>query len=350
LAKKKKIDTKDIQRISKIKWKYTQRKIVNTVLILILIAIIVGAGYYVYAKLNLGNKTVPSDVAATVNGEPITLADLDKKYSTVPEQYRTMISKAQFLEQMIEEKMLLIQAKKDNIAASDEEVNATISRLLTQYKLTDEQLKTELQAQGMSYDDFVQYYRNELIIAKLLNNSVKSENVTDAEIEAYYNQNKEQFNIPESINASHIIICYNESIRCVSNLTKDEAFRKISDIKLMLKQGKSFADLAKQYSEDGSAALGGSLGYFAKGEMDSSFEKAAFSLKVGEVSDIVETPFGYHLIMVTGIRPATNLTIANVSSEIRDTLQAQLQQASFNTYVSKLRNESDIKIYLNESS
>jgi parvulin-like peptidyl-prolyl isomerase len=104
----------------------------------------------------------------------------------------------------------------------------------------------------------------------------------------------------EQVRASHILLMYEGSMRSSATRSKDKAAKQIADLKQQLDQGASFADLAKQHSDCPSGSDGGDLGSFGRGQMVGEFETAAFGMSVGQVSDVVETPFGYHLIQRTG--------------------------------------------------
>ncbi len=141
----------------------------------------------------------------------------------------------------------------------------------------------------------------------------------------YYENNKEKYVHKEQVRASHILI------KIDKKTTEQAAKAKIEEIKKELDKGADFAELAKKYSQDGSASNGGDLGFFGKGQMVPEFEKAAFSLKKGEISNPVKTQFGFHLIKVTDKRPAGNEKFETVKLKIakillsKDKLQATIK-------------------------
>lgn len=149
-------------------------------------------------------------------------------------------------------------------------------------------------------------------------------NVTDAALSQYYETNKARFQEPEQRSASHILVL---------TQGKDKAAAKAQAEKLLAQvkaNPAGFADLARKHSEDpGSAAKGGSLGTFGRGAMVPPFEKAVFSMKVGEISDLVESEFGFHIIRVDGIVPGTLLALETVKEDIRAELTAQEAERKF---------------------
>lgn len=141
----------------------------------------------------------------------------------------------------------------------------------------------------------------------------KSVKVTDAGIQQYYETNQSEFSTPEQIHARHIIV------RLTSSPTPEQeqmARTKISQALSRIRAGEDFAKVAQEMSEDGTAKKGGDLGFFSRGEMDSDFEKVAFSAPVGIVSDIFKTQFGYHIIKVEGKREARVQPLTEVKSTI----------------------------------
>ena len=103
----------------------------------------------------------------------------------------------------------------------------------------------------------------------------------------------------EQVRASHILLMYQGSMRSTATRSKDDAQREIQSIKDQLDQGSEFDDLAQEHSDCPSSQKGGDLGTFGRGQMVDAFEDTAFSLPVGEISDVIETPFGYHVIKRT---------------------------------------------------
>jgi peptidyl-prolyl cis-trans isomerase C len=152
-------------------------------------------------------------------------------------------------------------------------------------------------------------------LSKLTGSRVEEQaKITDADLQKFYDQNKEKFKTSDQIKASHILL-----------KTEKEA----QDVLAQLKAGGKFEDLARKYSVDPAGAKGGDLGWFGKGSMIPEFEKVAFALKEGETSGIVKTKFGYHIIKVTGKRAAGVLPLAEVKDQIKAALLPERQQEIF---------------------
>lgn len=150
--------------------------------------------------------------------------------------------------------------------------------------------------------------------------------ITDAEVEAYFIKNKETIKQVEQIKASHILIKVDDWKNEQSVQEKYTQARIILD---EIKKGADFAEMAKKYSNDASGQNGGDLGYFTRGQMVVPFETAAFGLKPGEISDVVKTEYGFHIITVTDKKEATNPTLASMKDQIIDTMKKERIASSF---------------------
>lgn len=163
--------------------------------------------------------------------------------------------------------------------------------------------------------------KNRVLFEELLRREAIHRWVTQADINKYYEQNKQRFFIPEEVKVSHILISprKNENI---NNLTKSdrvgegEAKAQIEKIRKMLDQGASFSELAKKYSEDTTAPNGGLIGWFGRNMMVKTFEEAAFSTKPGHYSDIIRTEYGYHILYVHAKRGGYFLTLQEVQRAV----------------------------------
>ena len=152
--------------------------------------------------------------------------------------------------------------------------------------------------------------------------------ITDEEISAYFEENKDSFAQAEQVEASHILV--------KDKATAEEVLKKLND-------GGDFAKLAKEYSTDTSnAENGGSLGYFGKGQMVAEFEDVAFKLKVNEISDPVKTEYGYHIIKVTGKKEAKAANLKDNKEAIKETLLTQKLQTEYPTWLESKKAEYKI--------
>jgi peptidyl-prolyl cis-trans isomerase C len=242
-------------------------------------------------------------VLATIGSDKITEADLDYRLQKLPAQYATYYGteegKQKLLEQMIDEKVLYLEAQKRY-----DEKNADVAKFLAKSK-------------------------EEIITNMYLKDEIEKVTVNDSEINDYYNKNQASYQAPESVRASHILV-----------KTEVEAQSALKQIQ----GGADFAEIAKKVSTCPSAPRGGDLDYFSKGQMVPEFEKAAFALKSGAVTTTpVKTQFGYHLIKLTDRKPAHTKTLETVRSEIKNELQLQKQKERLNTLIAEAKAKHPVR-------
>ena len=180
-----------------------------------------------------------------------------------------------------------------------------------------------------------------LAIRELIDQKVASKVViTDEETRAYYDGNSQLFQQPEQVKASHILIKVEPT---ADDAKKAEARKKIVEVQQKLKDGGDFAALAKEYSQGPSGSKGGDLGYFKRGQMVKPFDDVAFSMKTNEVSDLVETRFGYHLIKVYDKKPEQTLAYADVKDKIAQRLKQEKVEKDATLYVENLKKGAKVE-------
>jgi peptidyl-prolyl cis-trans isomerase SurA len=309
-------------------------------------------------------KSVPANVAATVNGRAITYAELDKQFGRAfpnqPEgtsQDETQFRKLELLRVMIDEEIMLQRAEKLSLIATDAEVDAKYNEIRAPY--TQEEFQKQLDAQKLSVDELKSKLRRDLSVEKLMNKEIISQiSITDKDINSFFEANKGAFNYPE--NSYHVaqIIVTPEPDSNVRNLKRDKAAndeqarRKIQMIEARLRQGEDFAALAQNYSEDpNSASNGGDMGFVPESALvnaDAETRKAILTLLPGQVSAPIRTPVGYRILKVMARVPAgqRELNDPKVQQDIRDTLRNRKEQLLRNAYVDACRNDAKVSSYL----
>ena len=189
--------------------------------------------------------------------------------------------------------------------------------------------------------------RKSIAIQQLVDKKfVQKIDVPEKEVKAFYQSHPNSFKEPEQVRARHIIIKVDSE---ADESKKSAAIKKLKEIQKRLGNGEDFEMLAKAYSEGPSAANGGDLGYFTKGQMVKPFEKAAFDLSPGKVSDIIETEFGYHLIQVIDKKPESTIEYESIKDKIQNYLKQRKVQEEVNLYIEKLKDNAKVEIYLKEN-
>ena len=295
-------------------------------------------------------KAEGSDTAVTVNGAVITEADIDARLKPMIDrmagrmdpnmiEQRKKMMRDRMLEAMISEKILDEQVKKNNITVTDSDVNDKITEMIKPQGITPDMLRSILAQQGRTYEQLFDQVKKEIGYEKLFEAKAGPVEINDAEAKAYYEENKDNYNQPEQVKASHILIKV-----APSATTEEKAAAKEKAEKLLkqVKEGGDFAQLAKDNSDCPSKAKGGDLGYFDRTTMVKEFSDAAFAMKVGQVSDVVETQFGYHIIKVTDHKNAGMTSFDEVKDEITKGLKQQKLAVASKEYLDKLKAESKI--------
>jgi len=297
-----------------------------------------------------GNVPDPSTVLAVVNGTEITLGQFNKEMDVMmgrmqgrvpPErlgQMRTQM-RDQLLDNLITRQVLIDQVKAESIAINDEEFNEAVTELTG--SLPPGVTLNDMLAQAQtSEEEFKSTLTTELQIRKLIEAQTgKPVPATDEEIETFYSENQDQFERPESVSASHILI----GIEPTDTEEAKAAKRKeAEDVREQLVAGGDFAALAGEHSTCPSKAQGGNLGSFPRGRMVPEFEEAAFTQDVGAIGEIVETQFGYHVIKVDERSDAGTTPLDEVKEQLGQYLANQKQQKTVQTYIEALREKANV--------
>ncbi|MFB0524042.1 MAG: peptidylprolyl isomerase [Phycisphaerae bacterium] len=300
------------------------------------------------------------NVAVTVNGvgipeddvEALVQPELDKiadKAAQLPpefiEQYEKQV-RQWALEKLISEQLLDEKVKEARIIVTEEEVISRVREILAtqQPPLSLEQYHERLAERGQSFDEYKNEFRKQLGYQKLMEPQWADQiKVTEDDAREYYSENQKQFEVPEQVRASHILIKPDTSDPNIDpNEAKAGAKAKAEDLLKQIKENADFAELAKAHSGCPSAARGGDLGFFSKGQMVAPFEKAAFDLKPGQLSDIVETKFGYHIIKVTDRKDAQVIPFEQTGDDIINGLIRKKQSEFIKNYIQSLKDKADI--------
>ena len=291
--------------------------------------------------------------AAIVNGTPISYKEFSLEFETykkrmmqqgraIPEQYLPQV-RTQLLQQLIDSELLLQDSKKQGITTKTEDVQKELDGIKARHKDPKEFEKTLAEA-NLSEKQLKEKLAENMAIKALLEQKVFSDvSVNDDEAKAFYDGNPQYFHRPEQVHARHILKKVEEG---ATEEKKAEARKALEAIKTRILAGEDFAELAKEYSDGPSKDVGGDLGYFAKGKMVKPFAEAAFALKTNEVSDIVETQFGYHIIKVLDHRDAEIIPFEKVKPRIIDNLKNQKMKQKLDSYLAELRKDAKVENFV----
>lgn len=260
------------------------------------------------------------EAVAKVDGKVISKEEL---YALMSKQYGS-----ESLETLIADKMIAAEAEKQKINVSKADLEKEMKTIKESYG-GEEALKEALKTNNVTLSSLEKDVEKYLLTQKMLEPRIK---ITDDELKAYYEENKDQFKVAEQLTASHILVA-------------DE--KTANEVKVKLSSGEDFAELAKKYSTDDSTKeAGGSLGSFPKGEMVAEFDDVAFSLTENEISDPVKTEYGYHIIKAGGKTPAKEANYEENKEQIEDTLFEEKMNTEYATWLEELKKKYDIENFL----
>jgi len=291
--------------------------------------------------------------AATVNGKPIFKSQYEHELSVfqkrAAEKGRPLSDadlttvKKQILENLIEAEMLYQQSQKEGVKIDDRAINEQIETIKKRFP-DEATYKKALEGMEISEKEIRSQIQRGLAINQLLDTNVRQKiTVTAEESNKFYNNNPNLFKQPEQVKASHILI---KVAPDAQEAKKKQARKKIETIQKKVRQGEDFGSLAKANSEGPTAQRSGDLGYFSRGQMVKPFEDAAFALNIGEVSEIVETQFGYHLIKVTDKKPARTIPYKEVQPMLDKHLKNEKEKTEIQGYIENLKKSATIKIFI----
>jgi peptidyl-prolyl cis-trans isomerase C len=313
-------------------------------------ATVVSILIWVTALAFAADEKAPGDKVAVVNGVVISKDQFDRELDffvkravpagqQVPDIQMDRI-KNDVLESLIVGELLFQESKKKGIQVKPDAVSKQLAIIKQRYPDENEFNKI-LDGMGLSESDVRAQLKRDMAIQQLIASEVDQKvTVTDEESKSYYDTNPQLFQQPERVRASHILIKMDAD---ASDEQKAVAMKKIKEIQQKVQKGEDFSTLAKSYSEGPSSKNGGDLGFFRRGQMVKPFEDAAFSLKLNETSDIVQTRFGYHLIKVVDKKPEKKLSYAEIKDSLNKHLMDQKLKTERTLYFDKLKKDAKIE-------
>jgi len=300
----------------------------------------------------------PNDIAVIVNGKVITEASVQAQMKPQLQQLSQRNFPPQFagqlksqirnrtIEKFIVEQLLSEQVEKKNVVVTDQNVIDYLKRAGAQKNMSLDDIKQLFKSQGRSFEQVKQQMKNSkgMKFQKLIDAQLEGKlNFTIEDAQQYYTENKDKFKKPERVKARHILIRPDPNIE--PNLADAKAKEQAQKLLKRIKQdGADFAALAKQHSDDKyNAERGGEMGYFPRGEMVPPFDEAAFNLKVGQVSDLVKTRFGYHIINVLDHQQSSLTSFEQAEEAIMNQLKNQKRSEIAKQYIDSLKQKADIE-------
>jgi peptidyl-prolyl cis-trans isomerase C len=286
------------------------------------------------------------DVLARVNGQPVTKTDFDRLVKNmeagrgaIPAEHRDTVLRGA-LDQLITYSVLKQEAAARKFAVSDTDVDGQVASMQKQFP-TQAEFDKALAARNTTVEQLKADARIDMAINKMMEAEVAAAvAANDAEAKDFYDKNPDKFTQPESARASHILLMTEK----LDDAGKKAARAKIEALLKRARAGEDFAALAKANSDDGSASQGGDLGFFPHGRMVPEFDKAAFALKPGEISDVVTSQFGYHIIKLTEKKEASTVPFDQVKPQVLEYLTNQKKQQRVDSFIEEAKKRAKIEV------
>jgi parvulin-like peptidyl-prolyl isomerase len=289
------------------------------------------------------------EVLARVNGEKIERWEFDNAVKRVearaggpvPPDKRDEVLRG-VLDQLVAYHLLAQESRARKLAVPDTDIDARLAEIRKGFP-TEEAFKQGIAAQGLTLEQLKSQARTSLEVQKVIETEVNAKvAVQDPEVKGFYDQNLEKFKQGDTVHAAHILIGLPQG---ATPEQKTQAKTKAAAVLKTVKAGGDFATLAQANSSDtGSAQNGGDLGFFPKGQMTPAFEEAAFKLKPGTVSPLVETPFGFHIIKVIERRAPRTAPFDEVAGQIKEFLTQGQRGQKLEQFVDQVKAKGKIEI------
>ncbi len=299
-------------------------------------------------------KPVPAqlpELIARVNGTPIDRGEFERAVKSleaqaggpVPAERRDGIYR-QLVDQLVALKLLSQESVVRKVTVPDTDVEGRVAQVKGQFP-NEQAFTAALAERQMTPDKLKAEIRQQMQAMKLVETEIgPTVAVTDANVSDFYSKNPDKFQEPEAVHVAHILIRTAEN---ADEAAKKKARTEAQSVLAQIKKGGDFAALAKQHSQDpGSAANGGDLGFVPRGQTVPVFEQAAFALKPAQLSGVVESPFGFHIIKMIAHRDARTVPLQEVKPQVEQFLKQQKTQEKTAAYIEKLKAKAKVEILM----
>jgi peptidyl-prolyl cis-trans isomerase SurA len=327
------------------------------------------ASVLLLAAIALRADDIVDEIIARVNDQIITRSDMEKAKATTleelkqrfPSDWQSHMAKAQAdtLRDLIDQQLLLERGKDLGITGETELVKR-LNQMRQQMGLASiDDLEAEAKKQSVSYEDFKEQIRISVVTQQVIGQEVGGKlHISNEDIQDWYNKHQKELEGPEEIGLSEIMISTQPAKQDVESKDKPasgrdlpedsakvaEAEAKANQLLDQLKKGAKFDDLAKKSSDGPTAAQGGTLGTFKRGELAKDLEDKTFSLSAGENTGVIRTRQGFIILKVTGHRAAGIPPLKDISERIREAIYSERLEPAARAYLTKLREQAFIDI------
>ena len=243
---------------------------------------------------------------------------------------------------MINEKLADQELKRQNISVSDKEVDNAIERIKASRGITDEELRKALVTQGITYKEYYEQTKQQILRAKLVNREVRSKIViTDQDIKEYYDQHAEEYAYEKKY---HLRNFYIRLSSFATDADRQEALRQMETVRAELKAGKPIDELAKSALQPNALVESDDMGLFKIEDLSPQLRETIRDMKPGDMTPVIEAPFGYQILMLEEVIDTAGKTQAEAAAEIEDKLFNQIVDQKYQSWLQDLKDRAHIKI------
>jgi peptidyl-prolyl cis-trans isomerase SurA len=314
--------------------------------------ILVLACFFVPASCHASPESGPAvanKILVVVNDEVLTQADLDIALNQISEELKSEYSGAElaakieesrkeYLKQMIEDKLILQEAKKLGVVVDDSEVEEQFKEIKSKFP-SDDVFYQEVQKAGISTEVLKKRYRENIMMGKLVSHEVREKVVvTPSEIDDYYKKHSGELKAPEAVRIRSIMLRFD------GEQSESSVKQKADDILKLVKEGRDFGELAKLYSQGLKSEEGGDFGFVERGQMREDFDKVIFDLKEGDVSEPVRADTGYFIFKAEEKRDERVRTLKEAHDDIENIIYREKAQQRYTDWIAKLKRDAFIQI------
>jgi len=277
-------------------------------------------------------------IIASIGSDAISLGDFEDEYASDRRKYGSTYPldknaalklKAAYLKQMIDERLILLEGKRLGVTVGAEEVDAAISEIRKNYS-DAKSFEKMLIKEYVNFDQWKEMIKKKLLIDKVISQFVLSKvTILPEEINAYYVSQHDKFHRDEQVKARQILL--REEIDAVKARER-------------IREGEDFAAVARQVSQSPDSQEGGDLGFFSRGIMPPEFDEVVFTIKVGMLSEVVESPYGFHIFLVEDKRPALDLSLEDVQGQITEILKRARTEELYMKWMEGVKSRTEVKI------
>jgi parvulin-like peptidyl-prolyl isomerase len=299
-------------------------------------------------------EAVVDRVVAVVNQEIITLSDIEKwKASFVDEikvedrlerKERTQEALRKILDRLVEEKLIDQEAKRSGLKMTGKEIDGAIEEIKRRNKLTQEEFERAMAKEGLTAEGLRKQIEKQLLRSRIIGMSVKIDSkIGEKELRDYYQKNKDRYRGIETYRPAHILLHVPKGM---SGTDIQEIRKKCQEIREKIRKGEDFGEMAILYSDDASSKDRGDLGFFKKGDLIPVFERESMRLQVNEVSECIQSEFGFHIIKLLDRKGGEPPPFEEVRTKIQAEVLDQEMEKAYKQFLTILKEKAAIEIKL----